>query len=45
MYSNDVTILLFTETQMSAGKTDKAFWHNFDVLNLKMLVTQLNFEY
>ena len=25
--------------------TDKAFWHNFDLLNSKMLVTKLDFEY
>ena len=30
---------------MSRANTDKAFWHNFDVLNSKMLVTKLDFEY
>ena len=42
---NDVTILSFTEIQMSAANTDRAFQHNFDVLNSKMLVTKLEFEY
>ena len=29
----------------SAAKADKAFWHNFDVLYSKMLVTMLDFGY
>ena len=45
MCSNDVTILSFTEIQMSAANTNKAFWLNFDVLNSKMIVTELDFGY
>ena len=42
---SDVTILSFTEIQMSAANTDQAFWYNFDMLNSKKLVTKLDFEY
>ena len=45
MCSYDVIILSFTEIQMSAANTDKAFWHNFDALYSKMLVTKLYFGY
>ena len=45
MCSNDVTILSFTEIQVSAANTAKAFLHNFDVLNSKMLVIKLDFAY
>ena len=43
--SNDITILSFTEIQMSAANTNKALYHNFDVLNSKMLITKLDSRY
>ena len=45
MCTFDVINLGFSESSMLAEVGNKALWHNFDVLNPKILVTKLDFVF
>ena len=43
--SIDVTILGVSESNMSTEVGNKALWHNFDVLDPKIIVIKLDFAF